>query len=151
MYADRDTRIISQIFVDSCQCGTKIKHYGKKLAMFCPDGDRNCSRRCWGTNDRILSPAASFSKISSELSGSSGSVSAGISAIKVPDIFQCGHGEYNMASRFPISFSSLARLSPSLIPSDGAETGGDGAGVADTEELLRISVCASACSFVADS
>ena len=147
MYADRDARILSQIFVYSCQYGTKINHYGEKLATSCPDGDRNCSRRCWGTNDRILSPAASFSKISADL-GSSGSVSAGSSAIKVPDIFQCGHGEYNMASFFPISFSSL---SPPLIPGDGAETGGDGAGVADTEELLRISIRASACCFVADS
>ena len=101
-------------------------------------------------NDRTRSPAASVSEISPELS-LSGSVSAGSSAIKFPDIFQYGHGEHNMESRFPICFNSLSWLSPSLIPGGGAETGGDGAGVADTDELLRISVRVSACSFVADS
>lgn len=71
--------------------------------------------------------------------------------MNVPDIFQDGHGEHNTESRLPISFNSLAWLSPPLIPGGGAETGGGGAGVADTDELLRTSARVSTCSFVADS
>ena len=66
-----------------------------------------------------------------------------------PDILQTGHGEHKMKSRVPRSFSSFwASLVPPSVPGGGAEIVDD---AADPSELLRISFCASACSFVVES